>query len=287
MNWEETVKYIRSKVEHNTLVNQSYLHEDLELNVKRFSESDEFTETLKLIESRKQGCLRILDVGCGNGIASVSFALRGHEVVALDPDLSNSVGTMAVQHLKERLELSSLTILTTTAEDLNLEPESFDLVYCRQAMHHAHSLSKFISNCARFLKQNGIFLTIRDHVIFGKRDKQKFLNEHPLHKFYGGENAYRRDEYRKAFQLAGLEITQEIRFFDSIINYFPLSLNSIEERISTEKELINKNLKKRLGILGNSQLAYTFYKYFIFDPERLRQEEFYSGRMYSYLCRKK
>lgn len=287
MTWEETIRYIRSKVEYNSLVNQSYLHEDLELNVKRFSESDEFTETLKLIESKKQGCLRILDVGCGNGIASVTFALKGHNVVAFDPDSSNTVGTGAVQQLKEKLGLNALSVLTTTAEKLKLEPDSFDVVYCRQAMHHAHSLNKFISNCVRFLKKDGLFLTIRDHVIFDHKDKQKFLNEHPLHKFYGGENAYQRDEYRKAFQVAGLEITQEIRFFDSIINYFPLSLNAIEDRISNEKELIHKNLKRRLGKLGHSQLTYALYKYFVFNPERLRQEQFYSGRMYSYICRKK
>jgi len=287
MNWEETIEYIRSKDEYAELVTQAYLSEDLELNVKNFSASIEFLETVKIIDSRQPGPLRILDIGCGNGIASISFAQRGHCVVAVDPDPSLSVGTGAVKFLKDKLDLKNLTVITSTAEDLALDEGSFDLVYCRQALHHANDLHRFVANCSRFLKRNGHFVSIRDHVIIGSRDKKKFLNEHPLHKFYFGENAYQSSEYRKAMRLAGLEIVKELRFFDSVINLFPLSLSSITDQVSKEKKLVRQNLEKRLGALGRLSFINYLYTTFIFDPDDMNNERYYSGRMYSYFCVKR
>ncbi|MBI1768760.1 MAG: class I SAM-dependent methyltransferase [Bacteroidetes bacterium] len=287
MTWEETINYIRSKEEYAALVDQAYLHSNLKLNVENFLLSDEFNHTLKLIEQTKPGALRILDVGCGNGIASISFALKGHEVVAIDPDPSPTIGTGAVDRLRQMLGLNNVMTITSTAEDLNYDPQSFDLIYSRQAMHHAHDLNKFIANCTRFLKKRGLFVTVRDHVIYDSRDKQKFFDEHPLHKFYHGENAYLSSEYRNAFNLAGLEILNEIKFFDSVINYFPLTMSDIENRIRQEELLIRKNLEKRLGVLGNTNLINFLYKHLFFNPDKLRDERFYSGRMYSYVSIKK
>jgi SAM-dependent methyltransferase len=287
MSWEETIIYIRARGEYANLVHQSYLLEDLELNIKNFSHSDEFKETIELIESKKPGPLRILDVGCGNGIAAISFARLGHEVVAIDPDPSSNVGTGAVNKLKHKLGLKNILIFTSRAEELDLHDESFDIIYSRQAMHHAYDLNRFVANCTRLLKKGGIFITIRDHVIYNEKDKLRFLNEHALHKFYHGENAYRSSDYRKAFNLAGLEILREIKFFDSVINYFPLKLSDIEDRIQREHTLIDEKLKNKMDILGNNSLARFLYRKFIFDPSDMKIEKFYSGRMYSYVSIKK
>ncbi len=287
MTWEETINFIRSKEEYATLVEQAYLNEDLELNIQKFSKSEEFKETIKLIESKKPGILKILDVGCGNGIASIAFALKGHTVVAIDPDDSLTVGTGAVDRMKNEINLKNVKIITSTAEDLKYDLESFDLIYSRQAMHHSYDLNRFVSNCARFLKKNGLFITIRDHVIYNKKDKKIFLKEHPLHKFYQGENAYRSSEYRKALTLAGLDILDEIKFFDSVINYFPLRLSEIENRISVEKQLIHNSLDRKLGTFGKTRFTTFIYEHFFFNPNIMRDERFYSGRMYSYISVKR
>ena len=78
-------------------------------------------------------------------------------------------------------------------------------------MHHAQDLNKFIKESARVLKRGGHLFTIRDHVIFNESDKEWFFQNHPLHKFYGGENAYTAEEYRNAFQQAGLVIFKRIQ----------------------------------------------------------------------------
>jgi 2-polyprenyl-3-methyl-5-hydroxy-6-metoxy-1,4-benzoquinol methylase len=287
MTWEETIGYIRGQKEYQELVADAYLDADLMVNVERFSSSVEFNHTLALIGKYKTGNLNILDVGCGNGIASVSFANLGHTVVAIDPDPGVSVGTGAVEKLKTDLHLHNLSILTTTAGDMQLPGEMFDVVYCRQAMHHAADLNLFVRNITRYLRQGGLLVTIRDHVIFDAKDKRKFLSEHPLHKFYQGENAYTRKEYITAMTMAGLAVKSELRFFDSPVNYFPISLPQLRARAQNEETAIRNKLKQKLGILAHLLPAYFFYKTFVFDPEAMLDERFFPGRMYSYLAVKK
>jgi SAM-dependent methyltransferase len=287
MTWEETIMHIRSNADYSELVKQAYFHEDLEMNVKAFRESNEFYQTMKLFDDKVKPGATILDVGCGNGIAALAFALNGFNVVAIDPDASETVGTGAVKKMQAQFGLNNLEVRTVTAENLKLPPESFDVVYARQSMHHANNLNKYVANCSTFLKSGGLFITVRDHVVYDKRDKQKFLKEHPLHKFYGGENAFMSSEYRTAFQRAGLSILREIKFFDSEINFSPLTIESIESNIRREEHLIRNSLEKRLGTLGKSDIVFQLYKSIIFNPAQLRDEKYYSGRMYSYVCLKK
>lgn len=68
--------------------------------------------------------------------------------------------------------------------------KGFDVVFARQAMHHAYHLESFILAAYRVLNNKGILITIRDHVVETPKEKEIFLANHPLHKFYGGENAF-------------------------------------------------------------------------------------------------
>lgn len=287
MTWEETIREIRRRQDFKELVKLAYLDEDLKGNVERFIKSTEWKETEKLIAAHKAGKLRVLDMGCGNGIAAVAFALGRHEVVAVDPDDSITVGTGAVLHLKHLYGLDNLEVVTGYAEKVDLQSESFDLVYCRQSMHHANDLEKFVSNCSTFLKKGGIMITVRDHVVWGKKDKKLFLKTHALHKFYGGENAFSDQEYATAFERAGLRVVIRLKHFDSVINYYPLSPEQVEQWRHQESDNIRSNLKKKLGMFGNWQLIYWLYTKLIFDPANLTNEKKVPGRMYSYLSFKK
>jgi SAM-dependent methyltransferase len=242
--------------------------------------------TLKILDSLVVKGSSILDVGCGNGITSVAFALNGYKVIAVDPDPSTTVGTGAVKFLKEKLDLHSLEIITSFAEDVNLKEKYVDVVYCRQSMHHAFDLSSFVKNLSTFLKSGGHFITIRDHVIFDERDKQHFLDSHPLHKFYGGENGFTAIQYQDAFHAASLNIVQELKFFDSPINYFPLTSKVVEEW-EREPLVVAQKLKQRLGVIGSNKFIYWLYTKIISDPKNLLDEKYYPGRMYSYIAQKK
>ena len=285
MTWEETIIKIRKDNDFKTLVEQAYFDEDLKLNVERFSKSREFEETLKIVKSYAPSASSVLDIGCGNGNSAINFALKGYKVTAVEPDKSNTVGAGAIKQVKEIYKLKNIDVFEAYAEEINFKSNSFDLVYVRQAMHHANDLQKFVKECVRVLKPNGLLLTIRDHVIYNETDKEWFLRTHPLHKFYGGENAFTRNEYIKAIENAGAKILKEYKYYDSIINFSPKSTEEIEQ-IKKEKTIEQKKrLKKKIGTISKFSLVWDFYK--LVSGYRPLNEKEVPGRMYSYLARKK
>ena len=92
MNWHETIEYIRTRPEFNELVEKAYLEEDLPLNIERFRNSEEFVETLYLIKKCVPNALSVLDIGDGNGVSSISFALNGYDIVSIELDSSDTIG---------------------------------------------------------------------------------------------------------------------------------------------------------------------------------------------------
>ena len=234
MNWEETIKEIRTKDNYKSLVHEAYLGEDLNDNIIRFSKSAEFQECLKELESAI-GSLAgksMLDIGAGNGLATISFAITGLKVSALEPDPSNTIGAGAIRKCVADHGLEdNVNVVEAWGEKLPFEDASFDIVYGRQVMHHALDLDKFVDEAARVLKPGGVFITTRDHVIKDELDKEKFLERHPLHKYYGGENAFTLHEYSSAIEKAGLNIVRSLDTKDSVINFDPWNKSKVRDRI--------------------------------------------------------
>ena len=275
-SWEETIIYIRTQPEFNNLVEKAYFDENLPLNVERFKSSVEFSETLKLLVKYKKNCKTILDIGCGNGISSIAFCLKGYEVTAVEPDPSKTVGAGAIRNLIDFYNLKNITVHESFAENIGFKDETFDVVYVRQAMHHANNLDKFINECARVLKKDGVLLTIRDHVIFDEKDKTAFLDNHPLQKFYGGENAYKSNEYENAMTKSDLKILKIIKTFDNEINFFPISAKFVRKII----------IKKRIAVFILKLFPFIVSKTTKEKIDNLLNEKIYFGRMYSYIARK-
>ena len=287
LTWEETIQYIRTIPEYGELVEKAYFEADLPLNVERFKKEDEFIETLNYLKQYAPNGTKILDIGCGNGISSISFALEGFHVTAVEPDPSETIGAGAIRNLKAHYNLDNLEIYEAFAEDINFNDESFDIVYIRQAMHHANNLPQFIKECSRVLKKDGILITIRDHVIFNQKDKDWFLEEHPLHRYYGGENAYTPAEYEKAMTDANLTIQLRLKYFDSVINYFPYTKEQFEAMEQQALINIKQHLKNKLGKLAYLPFVLALYKFKIGFPTYLKDENRIPGRMYSYVAIKK
>jgi ubiquinone/menaquinone biosynthesis C-methylase UbiE len=262
--WEEVILDIRTSLEFKDLVRLSYLEEDLHLNVKRFKDSEEFHETIKWIKHYSSGNT-ILDIGAGNGISSISFALNGYAVTSLEPDQSNTVGSGAIRKLALDLNLSSVTVIEGYAEKLPFMDNAFDILYARQSMHHAQDLSTFIKEAYRVLKKGGILFTLRDHVVDNEIQKSEFLSGHPLHKFYGGENAFSKEEYLFAMRSAGFNIKKILGPYDSIINLFP----------TTKENIYHRPLPSWLF-----KLLCRYYKF------RTNNMSYAAGRLYSFLAQK-
>jgi SAM-dependent methyltransferase len=289
MTWHETIEFIRREPEYSNLVVQAYFDEDLESNIIRFGESGEFIETVRLVKEICPSAKKILDIGAGNGIASINFALLGYSVFAVEPDNSDTVGTGAIKKSIEEHRLNNIKVFQQYAEEIDFADETFDLVYFRQTMHHARDLKKFIRESARVLKAGGILLAIRDHVIFNERDKELFLKTHPLQKYYGGENAFTPREYKDAMKLGGLKIEKEFKYYDSIINYFPLSQNDVKKISQDNKKSLKHDLVNKVGFLGNIPFLLNLYRIknsFNVLPGYYLNELAIPGRMYSFIAKK-
>jgi predicted RNA methylase len=107
MNWEETIIKARTQKEFADTIKFSYLSEDLIENVTMFKNSEEFKETLKIIGNYKNTeNTTVLDIGSGNGISAVAFALVGFKVTCVEPDPSITVGRGAIKSLNDHFNLN-------------------------------------------------------------------------------------------------------------------------------------------------------------------------------------
>ncbi len=288
MNWEQTIQFIRTKPEYKELVAKAYFEEELPLNVERFRQSEEFKETKKLLKQAAPDANNILDIGSGNGISAVSFALEGYKVVTVEPDPSDTIGAGAIRKLKMHYNLHNLEVVESFAEDLEFPSESFDIVYSRQCMHHANNLHKFVYEAGRVLKKGGILFTVRDHVIYDLKDKSWFIETHPLHRFYGGENAFTLNEYTNAIKCSGLKITKILKHFDSVINYYPLTKSEFLRQEKNYKKELKHTVKKYYGwysfinIFTNKLI--NKIKHMVDHP---LNETNTPGRMYTFIATKK
>ncbi|HET6992173.1 MAG TPA: hypothetical protein VFJ43_12650, partial [Bacteroidia bacterium] len=121
-------------------------------------------------------------------------------------------------------------------------------------------LDNFIKEAARLLRHGGILMTTRDHVIYDAKDKSWFLDSHPLHKYYGGENAFTETEYVAAIKNARLEIVKTFHHYDSVINFFPEKKSAIDQQIADRQQYIeNFRIKKTPAFLRNNNFLKDLY----------------------------
>lgn len=89
---------------------------------------------------------RILDVGCGQGLALRIFAALGHEPVGI------TLGTEDLQACRQQ----GLTVHLMDESFLDFDEEAFDLVWCRHALEHSVLPYFTVSGFVRILKPGGI-----------------------------------------------------------------------------------------------------------------------------------
>ncbi|WP_415867669.1 class I SAM-dependent methyltransferase [Burkholderia ubonensis] len=199
------------------------------MSLQRFRESGEFIGTLELIRTKCPQARTMIDVGGGNGVMAVAFALEGFHVKLVEKSGDRIVGTLAAETLLNFVAKNvdptikdRVRIVSSDMESLDVD-EQFDVVYCRQALHHFRDPVASLRKIKGLLAANGVALLIREHVIFDEDDRARFLDGHPFHHYYGGENAYTVDQYLDFVKAAGLRLRRTLGFADSIINYFPHS----------------------------------------------------------------
>jgi SAM-dependent methyltransferase len=251
--WEEAVLWLKAQSDQEELVRACFFDDPLLDAAERYYRSPEW-DAVRALAGRAGG--RALDVGAGRGISSYALARDGWQVTALEPDPSPVVGAGAIEELVRSSRLP-IDVVREWGESLPFPDASFDLVYGRQVLHHARDLVALCAEMARVLKPGGTFLATREHVIFKDADLAIFLAEHPLHRLYGGENAYRLREYKQAIERAGIQLTGVLNPWASEINLHPRTTSEIAELIHAQLPIIpafvmTPMLLRRLGWLLRS-----------------------------------
>jgi len=228
-SWEEAVEWLRSQPDQKQLVDDCYYDDPLSRAAERYWLSDEWRAVRDFLDNPRGK--KALDVGAGRGIASYALAKEGYSVSALEPDPGKIVGAGAIRSLAKDANLP-ITVMEEFSEKLPFGDASFDLVFARAVLHHTEDLEQACREFFRVLKPGGRLIAIREHVLSKKEDLPIFLEQHPLHKLYGGENAFLLDEYISSIENAGFSKLEVLSPWKSPMNFAPYSLESLKQELS-------------------------------------------------------
>jgi len=260
VTWEGAVLWLRDQPDQAELVRDCFFDDPLLDAAERYFASIEW-QAVRMLAGPARG--RALDVGAGRGISSYALARDGWQVSALEPDASSIVGTGAIEQLSAASGVS-IDVVQGWGESQPFPDASFDLVYGRQVLHHARELPVLCAEMTRVLKPGGTFIATREHVIFKDADLPVFLAEHPLHRLYGGEHAYRLGEYKRAIEGSGIHLTRVINPWASPVNLYPRTAADVADLIHARLWVVPASLLtpwvlRRLGwLLRSPGTAYSF-----------------------------
>lgn len=278
MTVSEVIAEWREDPKKENLIHHLYYGQDVWDSALRFQKSPEFQSVLQIASEHGKTTGSILDIGGGNGVATLAWHNAGYEATLLEPDPSEIVGFGALTPVLKEQGIATISIYEGNAENTTFADDEFDIVYCRQVLHHIQDLPKLMREIRRVLKPDGVFIATREHVISKHGDLQEFWENHDLHRYTGGEYAYLESEYVQALydEFSSVEI---IRYYDSVINYFPLSKNGLKKAI--QKELCRISVFRQLHLCRILSKLPFIQQWVIY---RLNENNHVAGRMYSFIA---
>jgi len=102
--------------------------------------------------------VRVLDVGCGTGLASAPLAANGYDVTGVDP----SEPMLAIA----RREMPASTFIPGTAEHLPFAEHAFDAAISAQTIHHVDRAAA-VAEMRRVVRRGGIVAVWWKHLVTG------------------------------------------------------------------------------------------------------------------------
>jgi len=178
MNYKYTPLKIKQKKE--ILANLELLHKE-----------NAIKKTIRFIKNRSH----ILDIGAGTCTASYLFVKQGAKCWALDSN-SNKINGLGVG--KKFFRHRNLKFIRSDFEKVPFLDESFDIVFSRNALHHATDIMAVFKEASRVLKPKGLFIFIepaRGVLIHSDFAKRKFNKIMPDSKKEINEKIYSAHEY--------------------------------------------------------------------------------------------
>ena len=270
--WEAAVLALRERPGQGQLVLDAYYDDPVDAAARRYHAGDEWLDVRAWLGETRGAAL---DVGAGRGIASYALAREGFTVTALEPDPSPVVGGGAIAALA-RLSGADITVLQATAEEIPAPDSSFDLVFARAALHHTRDLDQACREFHRVLRPGGRLLALREHVISRPEDLERFFDAHPLHRDYGGENAFPLTVYVDAIRGAGFEVATIRQPLESPMNFAPHTDGEVRDLIAGRAGPLRGLVRAAFGLPGLWPALLPLFSAMDHRP----------GRLYSFLALK-
>jgi len=203
VGYANAVAAVRGLPGGESIIRDNYLYEDARFALQQFCSSDEWRSTVAVLRPKSGD--RVLDYGAGRCLASIAFSMLGCRVTALDMNISPEVG-LGVLGIGQVFSQHKLTVaaIAGDGEHIPFKAESFNHVYCRQALHHAYDLPTLAVNLVRVLAPGGKMLAYGEHRRPIWSTDEQFRQIHPAVKFGANEHSYLESEYRRIFLRAGL-----------------------------------------------------------------------------------
>jgi ubiquinone/menaquinone biosynthesis C-methylase UbiE len=140
--------------QHNEVVRESFT-----IQAKTFAANPWVTDEQRIkrlvAAAHLKGNERVLDIATGPGYIAEAFARAAQEAIGVD--LTAAMLTIAEERTRER-GIKNASFRIGDAQKLPFEPEEFDVVVSRLALHHMTNPEKVVQEMARVCRVGGTVL---------------------------------------------------------------------------------------------------------------------------------
>ncbi len=162
--------------------------------------------------------LRLLDIGCGGGLLSEPMARLGADVLGADA-LEKNIKVASAHADQQNL---AIDYRTTTVEQLNQTPDTFDVILNMEVVEHVADVQTFLQCCVELLNPGGLMVigtinrTLKAYAlaIVGAETVLQWLPQ-GTHRY---EKLVRPEEIESALSETGVELTTPVG-----LSYNPLA----------------------------------------------------------------